>query len=77
MKLVWAKRGQLKLGPNNFIKLEVGDEIPSEVLAFLGNAVPQFVKDGLFRDVENEAAAQAKRIKDAADSAKKAMGSKK
>jgi hypothetical protein len=77
MKLIWAKKGILKLGPNNFIRLEVGDEIPAEVLTVLGNAVPQLVKDGQFRDVSEEVAEQAERLKDAADKAKKAMGAKK
>lgn len=77
MKLVWAKKGVLKLGPGNFLHLEVGDEIPAEVLTVLGNAVPQLVKDGLFRDVSAEVAEQAERLKDAVDKAKKVIGVKK
>jgi hypothetical protein len=74
--LVWAKRGRLKLGPNNFVDMEVGDEIPGEVLSVLGNAVPQLVKDGQIKDVSDELAEAAKRKAEAVEKAKKAIAEK-
>lgn len=74
--LVWAKRGRLKLGSNNFVDMEIGDEIPGEVLSVLGNAVPQLVKDGQIKDVSDELAEAAKRKAEAVEKAKKAIAEK-
>lgn len=73
MAIIWAKRGQLKLGPNNFVRLEVGDEVPDAVLDVLGKeTVAQLLKDGQLADNSAELAEIAERAKDAVAKAAKA-----
>jgi hypothetical protein len=77
MSTVWNKPGKMKLGPGVFIKPEVGDTIPNEVLQFIGEeVVKQMVKDGQLRDNSAEVQARKDRIEEMKAAVQKVAGEK-
>lgn len=70
---IWKKKGQIKLGPGEFVKLQVGDQIPDEILEALGEKnVEQLIASGSIFDATKQKKRQRERLQKAKEQALKA-----